>query len=63
MNKSSETIKATFNTEAAFDIELNPVPWQREAAELQEGLVTRRILPLIPRELESRGRPESALHD
>ena len=41
MNKSSETIKATFNPEAVFEIELNLVPWQREAAELREALTTR----------------------
>ena len=63
MTKSSEIIKAMFNPEAAFDIEMNPVPWQREAAELQETPVTRQFLPLIPYELELRGRLESALHD
>ena len=63
MNKSSETIKATFNPDAAFDIEMNPVPWQREAAELREALVTRQTPLLVTRELELRGRPESALHD
>ena len=63
MKQSSETIKATFNPEATFDIELNRVPGQREAAELRESPVTRQFLPLIPHELEWRGRPESALHD
>ena len=63
MSKSSETIKATFNPEAAFDIELNPVPWQRETAELREGLMMRHIPLLVMRELDRRGRPESALSD
>ena len=63
MNKSSETITAKLNPEAAFYIELNTVPWQPEVGELREAFVTRQTPLLVMRELESRGRPESALHD
>ena len=63
MSKSCKTIKATFDPEAAFDIKLDPVPWRREAAEFKEGLMTRQAPLLVMGELESRGRPESALHD
>ena len=63
MNKSSETIEATFDPKAAFDLELNPGPWQREAAQFREGLMTLPTPLLIPRELEFRGRPESDRRD
>ena len=63
MKASSETIKAAFNPETAFDIELYAQQQQRMAVELQEALLTQQSLPRVPRELELRGRPESALHD
>ena len=56
MDKSSETIMSTFNPETAFDIELNPVPWQGESAEFRGRLMTRHAPLLVMRELELRKR-------